>query len=82
MPEFVNLSTTHATTRPEVDPSRTASRAPEFEADVGAQVMVTVECHEMVDIEDGDGDVDTKWDRDPTESGGRVGSARKVRDMV
>ena len=84
MPEFVNLTTTVATTRPEVDYAR-ATAYTELEADVGEQVMVTVESHEMIDIEDGDGELDgdTKWgpDETQTQSSGRL-SARKVRDMV
>ena len=76
MPEFVNLNTTLATTRPEVHSPR-ATRHDDFEADIGDQVMVTVESHEMIDIEDMD--PDAKWDQ--TQSSGRH-SARKVRDVV
>ncbi|KIP05244.1 hypothetical protein PHLGIDRAFT_92432 [Phlebiopsis gigantea 11061_1 CR5-6] len=45
------------------------------------EVLVTVECHEMIDVDTEDGDADTKWDRDASESASRA-SGRKVRDMV
>lgn len=60
MPEFINLHTTVATTRPEVELT-TVTRHDDIEADIGEQVMVTVESHEMTDIQDSD--ADTKWDQ-------------------
>lgn len=79
MPEFnVSLGTMHmAMTHPEVSPI--TSRAPELEAD-DAQVMVTMESHKMVNIED---NVDTKWDHKAIKDDDHaLGCKPEVRDMV
>lgn len=78
MPEFVNLNTTMATTRPEVELT-TMTRRDHSETDLEEQVIVTVEAHEMVDIDESG--TDTKWGR-TTSIGHDVSSSYKVREVV
>lgn len=81
MPEFLHLSTTHIGTRPEVLESRALPSREDLEADIGAQVMVTVESHEMRDIDAEDTDQDHKW-ADTQSTGGREDAGYKPREMV